>query len=118
MKGDWTMNDHLYILWTNPDEITAEKMVFMYARNSILQQWWSEVTVIIWGAAAKMVAKSKNIQAEIAILKNIGVHISACVACAEQLGVKENLQNLGIEVKPWGALLTEILKENKKLLTI
>ena len=111
-------NDHLYILWTNPDEITSEKMVFMYARNSILKQWWSEVTIIIWGATAKLVAESKAIQAEIAILKNVGVQLSACIACAEQLGVKEDLQNLGIEVKPWGAPLTEILKENGKLITI
>lgn len=112
------MNDHLYILWTNPDPLTAEKMVFMYARNSILQQWWSEVTVIIWGATAKLVAESRAIQDEIAILQNVGVHVSACIACAEQLGVKENLQNLDIELKPWGQPLTEILKENKKLITI
>lgn len=112
------MNDHLYILWTNPNEITAEKMVFMYARNSKLRQWWDEVTVIIWGATVKLVAESKSVQDEIAILNNVGVHVSACIACAEQLGVKEKLQDLGIEVKPWGEPLTEILKQNKKLLTI
>jgi hypothetical protein len=112
------MNDHLYILWTNPDEITAEKMVFMYARNSILQQWWSEVTIIIWGATAKLVAESRAVQDEIAVLKNVGVHVTACIACAEQLGVKEELENLDIELKPWGRPLTEIIKENKKLLTI
>jgi hypothetical protein len=112
------MDEHLYILWTNADLITSHKMVFMYARNSILQQWWPKVTLIIWGATAKLVAESKPVQDEIAILQNVGVHISACIACAEQLGVKETLQNLGIEVKPWGAPLTEILKSNAKLLTI
>jgi hypothetical protein len=112
------MEDHLYILWTNADVITSEKMVFMYARNSILHQWWSEVTVIIWGATAKLVAETEAVQNEIAILKNVGVQVSACIACAEQLGVKEQLQNLGIEVKPWGEPLTEILKENRKLITV
>ena len=43
----------LYILWTNPDPLTAEKMVFMYAKNSRLQGWWDDVTVILWGATAK-----------------------------------------------------------------
>lgn len=112
------MDDHLYILWTNPYPITAEKMVFMYARNSMLRQWWSKVTIIIWGATAKLVAESKAVQDELAILKNVGVHLSACIACAEQLGVKEELESLGIEVIGWGAPLTEILKENKKLLII
>jgi hypothetical protein len=27
--------DHLYILWTNSDPVTADKMVFMYATNDI-----------------------------------------------------------------------------------
>ena len=64
------MEDHLYIFWTNPDPITAEKMVFMlHARNSILKQWWSKVTIIVWGGTTKLVAESKAVQEEIASLK-------------------------------------------------
>jgi hypothetical protein len=36
--------DHLYILWTNGDPITAEKRVFMYGINSLLKGWWEKVT--------------------------------------------------------------------------
>lgn len=38
-----------------------------------------------------------------------GVHITACKTCADQLGVTEALERLKIEVKYWGAPLTEIL---------
>jgi hypothetical protein len=47
-----------------------------------------------------------------------GVHITACKACADQLGVTETLERLDIEVKYWGLPLTEILKNNEYLLTI
>ena len=48
-------NNRLYILWTNDNVITAENMVFMYATNALVHGWWEEVTLIILGAAAKLV---------------------------------------------------------------
>lgn len=108
----------LYILWTNDDVITAEKMVLMYALNSITHHWWEEVMVIIWGAPAKLVAENTMIQEKIKLAISVGVRFSACKACADQLGVTQALTDLGIEVIYWGEGLTEILKDNKKLITI
>ena len=48
--------DHLHILWTNADAVTAEKMVFMYAANASKQGWWAKVTIIVWGSTASLVA--------------------------------------------------------------
>lgn len=50
--------------------------------------------------------------------KRAGVKFSACIACARNLGVKEKLEELGIEVISWGPPLTEILKNGEKLITI
>jgi len=108
----------LFILWTNADMITSEKMVMMYGINSILKGWWKEVTLIIWGAPAKLAAENDIIQEKIKLAMVSGVHVSACKACADQLGVTDQLLELGIEVKYWGEGLTEILKEDEKLLTI
>ena len=113
-----TEKTHLYVLWTNDDPITSEKMVFMYTINSLLKDWWEEVTLIIWGAPAKLVSEDVNIQKMVKKALEAGVHITACKACADQLGVTETLEKLNIEVKYWGAPLTEILKNNEKLLTI
>ncbi len=44
--------------------------------------------------------------------------MTACKACADQLGVTDSLEALGIEVIYWGAPLTKLLKENETLLTI
>jgi hypothetical protein len=109
---------HLYVLWTNADLITAEKMVFMYTVNSLLKNWWEKVTLIVWGATAKLVSEDENVQKMVKKALEAGVHISACKACADQLGVTKTLEKLNIEVKYWGMPLTEILKNEETLLTI
>jgi hypothetical protein len=110
--------DHLYILWTNGDPVTAEKMVFMYALNSLKKGWWSEVTVIVWGAAATLIAENESIQASTTKLLSSGVHVTACKACADQLGVTHTLEGLGIEVIYWGEPLTSVIKSGYPLLTV
>lgn len=109
---------HLYVLWTNDNPVTAEKMVFMYTVNSLIHGWWEEVTLIIWGSPAKLVSEDVNIQEKIKAALDAGVHLTACKACADQLGVTQTLEKLGIEVKYWGPPLTELLKNNEPLLTI
>jgi hypothetical protein len=110
--------EKLYILWTNADMLTSEKMVMMYATNSMLSKWWDEVTVIIWGATAKLVAENETIQTRIKMAQQAGVKFSACKACADQLGVSGKIAALDIETLYWGEGLTEILKNGDKLLTI
>ena len=110
--------EHLYILWTNNDTVTAEKMVFMYGLNDLKRGWWKRVTIIIWGATALLVSENDEIQEKIKELLSSGVAVSACKACADQLGVTESLEEVGIEVKYWGEPLTEILKAGEKLITI
>jgi len=86
-----TTPTHLSILWTTDSPTTFHEMVHKYALNSRLQQWWEEVTLIIWGA---------------------------CKGCSDNLGVTPTLEELGVDVKYWGAPLTEILKADGKLITI
>ncbi|MBM9605899.1 DsrE family protein [Desulfopila inferna] len=110
--------DNLYILWTSDSKITAEKMVFMYSINAMRQGWWKKVTIIIWGAPALLVSEDVKLFEKVAEAQQEGVHISACKACADQLGVTEKLEKLGVEVIYWGEPLTEILQNDEKLITI
>ena len=110
--------DHLHILWTNADPVVAEKMVFMYAGNALKHRWWEQVTVIIWGSTATLVARDSAIRSQVEELREAGVHFSACRACAEQLGVSADLEDLGIEVIYWGEPLTQLLRERAALLSV
>jgi len=108
----------LFILWTTGDAFTAEKMVFMYAINSKLQNWWDEVTLIIWGASTKLVEQNHRMQKLIKKAMEAGVKVTACQACADELESSDKLKELGVELKYWGKPLTELLQSNKKMITI
>lgn len=109
---------HLFLLWTNDNKITAEKMVFMYTTNSLIHGWWEKVTLIIWGATAKLAGEDKEIQAMIADAMEKGVHVTACKACTDQLEITSIIESLGVEVKYWGDPLTKLLKDEECLLTV
>ncbi|QEN08300.1 DsrE family protein [Oceanispirochaeta crateris] len=112
------MKNSLNILWTNANPITAELMVFMYAEASVTRGWWDEVQIIVWGATAKLVAENKVIQTRLKEIQSSGVIVNACIACATELGVVEELSALGITLMPMGQPLTDILKNNERLLTV
>lgn len=48
-------------------------MVMMYATKSMLKGWWDSVTVIQWGATAKLVTENEAIQEHLKIAQNVGV---------------------------------------------
>jgi hypothetical protein len=108
----------LYILWTNADPITSDKMVFMYGINCKLKEWWDEVTIIVWGATAKFMAENEYIQERIKQALHVGVRMIACKGCSDQLGVSDKLTAMGIEVAYIGGDLTDILKSDETLLTV
>lgn len=112
------MDNKLTILWTNADPITAKLMVFMYAENAIKQNWWEEVTLVIWGATAKLVAEDEEVRDHLLDIRKKGVHVSFCRACAVELGVDDFLESMGFELIYWGVPLTEIIKEKGNLITI
>lgn len=111
-------SEKLNILWTNSDPITSENMVFMYSINSLKRGWWKEITLLIWGSTAKLVGEDEHIQEKVKEALEEGMHVSACKACADQLGYTQELEELGIEVKYWGEPLTRIIKDQSHLIVI
>jgi hypothetical protein len=109
--------DKLVILWTSDDPYLAERMVLMYAHAAKTQNWFNEVTLIVWGPSAKMVSENLKIQKKLKSMQEDGVEIQACIACASAYNVVDELKNLGFEVKGMGKPLTEYLKSDAKVLT-
>ena len=110
--------DHLYILWTNADPATSEHMVLMYETNALLRGWWKKVTVIVWGGSQKTLLENEGVKLKFKLAKQAGVEFTACIACAANQGLTERLQEEGIEVIPWGELLSELIKERYHLLSV
>jgi hypothetical protein len=118
MEVKMAEKDHLYILWTTDNPITVEKMIFMYGYNALKNGWWKKVTLIIWGASASYIDANQDAQKRLEAMMSAGMEITACKACADQLGVTDTLESLGIEVKYWGTPLTQLLKDKETLLSV
>lgn len=108
----------LTILWTTDNETTIRNMVFMYAKNAKIQRWFDEIKLIIWGASSYKLAETEWIQSEVKDLVHAGIEVVACLACSDNLGITEKLKSLGIEVRYVGEELSEVLKNDEKLLSL
>ena len=110
--------EELFVLWTSGDREVALGMVFMYTLNSKLRGWWEDVTLIVWGASTRLLAEDEELQGRVRQMIEAGIDVVACVACAEMFGATKVLEDLGIEVKPMGQPLSQLLKAGKTLLTV
>lgn len=108
----------LLVLWTSTERETVDNMVFLYTMNSKIKGWWEEVTLLIWGSTARLVAEDETIRENIQGFLENGIRVIACRKCAENLGVAEKLESMGIEVFYTGEFLTEWMKSGKALLSV
>jgi hypothetical protein len=98
------------IVWTSADPEVAHRMVLMYAEAAKKNGWFGEVRLVVWGPSQKLVVGDKNIRAALARLAEAGVVVEACLACADQFGIADDLREAGLEVRYMGQPLTQWLK--------
>ena len=110
-------NDKINIIWSSGEREVALKLVFMYAYNAKLKEFWKEVNIIVWGPSQKLLAEDDEIKSKFENVLKAGVTAEACIACSEMLGVTRNLVEMDIDVKPMGVPLTDIIKSGGKLIT-
>jgi len=107
----------LAVIWSSSDPDVAHRVCFMYTGNAKKQKWFDEVTLIVWGPSARLLAGDKDLQAKIKSMLQDGLKIQACLACTDSYGVTEQLRNMGIEVKYMGKPLTDLIQQNWHILT-
>ena len=109
--------DKLAVLWTSGDRDVAEKSCLMYTHAAKRNGWFDEVVLIVWGSSSRLLAEDKALQEKVKLMISDGVILEACIACSNMLGVTEELQALGIDVKGMGLPLTEYLKSGYHVLS-
>jgi len=100
----------LMVVWTSADPDVAEKVCLMYAHAAKKYGWFAEVHLVVWGPSQRLLVGDPSIQTKVKTMQEDGVVVEACVACATQLGLVDQIQALGYEVKGMGKPLTEALK--------
>lgn len=113
MEKEMNKPEKLVVLWTSNDKDVAIKMALMYTYNSKVKGWWQDVTLIVWGPTAKLVAEDKEIQDYIQKIMGAGIEVLACKACSDMYGVSKNLEDMGINVLYVGSPFTDLLKDER-----
>jgi hypothetical protein len=108
--------EKLVIIWSSADREVALNMVFMYTSNSKKFGWWDDITLVVWGPSAKLLAEDETLQVHIKNMLDAGVVVKACKLCADSYGVSYKLEKLGITVK-YMQELTDYIKEGRNILT-
>ncbi len=104
-------NDKLVVVWTSGDKEVALKMVFMYTSNAKKNNWWEDITLLVWGPSAKLLSEDKELQDYVKTMLDSGINVLACKGCADQYGISEKLEQIGVTVKYTGVDLTNFIKE-------
>lgn len=111
-------NNKLTIVWLSVDKQAAIDMALLYARDSILNGWWREIELILWGPTVETAAENDAVKQEIEILSSLGADIKACYSCAARYGTVEKLRAMNVEVDGMGEHLTALLASKAPLLLI
>jgi len=110
-------SNKLVVLWVSGDKEVAELSCLMYTQAAMRKNWFDEVILLIWGPSAGLLAADSDLQEKVVAMQEDGVIIEACKTCTNMLGVTEELEDLGIDVKSLGEPLTRYLKEGYRVLT-
>jgi hypothetical protein len=101
----------LMVVWTSADPDVADKVCLMYAHAAKKYGWFADVHLVVWGPSQRLLVGDPTIQAKVKAMREDGVVVEACVACAGKLGLVDQIRALGYEVKGMGGPLTEALKD-------
>jgi len=106
------------ILWTTDNKETAMHMVCLYAHNALLKGWMDKVTVLVWGAAQRLIAEDAQVRAKVDAMVKDGVTVVACLKCADEMDVKSGMQSCGIDVFYTGEFLSEWINSGQSIVSV
>lgn len=108
----------LTVLWKSDHPIDIDNLIFPYVMNSKKQQWFTEVTLLIWGASTKHIKETPSLHERIKNVIQNDISVYACKYCSDQVNATDILENIGVTVMYTGELLSDHLKdENRKVIT-
>lgn len=109
----------LLLVWKSNNEIDINNFIVPYCYNAVVQEWFDEVELLIWGASQEKVMEDSIIQQRIVNLIKNNVKVYACKMCSDNVGATSMLEDLGVTVRYTGDLLSDRLKDDEyKVITI
>ena len=101
------------VVWKSNNDIDIHNFVIPYCYNAVVQEWFDEVELLIWGASQEKVMNDTIIQQRVANLIKNNVKVYACKMCSDNVGATEALKEIGVNVRYTGDLLSDRLKDSE-----
>jgi len=100
------------VVWKSNNDIDIHNFVIPYCYNAVVQEWFDEVELLIWGASQEKVLEDTIIQQRVSNLIKNNVKVYACKMCSDKVGASDLLIKLGVNVRYTGDLLSDRLKDS------
>lgn len=110
-------NEKLTILWTSGEKDVALKVVLRYIDNLLEKQVWSELELIIWGPSVQLAGDDEMVKLKLENLLTKGLKAKACIVCADEYGVSQNLESVGIVLEMVADELTRLIQDQRPLIS-
>ena len=101
------------VVWKSNNDIDIHNFVIPYCYNAVVQNWFDEVELLIWGASQEKVMQDEIIQQRVANLIKNDITVYACKMCSDNVGATEVLEKIGVNVRYTGDLLSDRLKDKE-----
>lgn len=111
-------NQKLTVLWTSGEKDVALKVVLRYIDNALEKKTWPTIDLIIWGPSVQLAGDDENVKFKLESLIQRGLKAEACIVCAEEYGVTEVLEKMGVKLSMVGEELTHIIQNQQPLLSL
>jgi len=105
--------ENLLIVISTDDVDTILKFPLLYGGVSIPRGYWKKVHVMFWGSSLIPASQNDKIMETIENMQAYEIEFTACIVCAEEYGVVEELEAIGVMCNHTGELLTQALKDDK-----
>lgn len=110
--------ENLLIVISTSEADSIMKFPLLYGGVSIPRGYWKRVHIMFWGESIITLHETEKLQNMVEDMQGVGVEFSSCVVCAEEYGVVDELEALGIPCEHTGELLTQALKDDETWATM
>jgi hypothetical protein len=100
------------LLWTDEDRDVFTESIVPYSHRYLDGKSGTELNLIIWGPAVKLLAEDDQLQNKLASMIDKGLQVKTSQFLTDQYGVTEELTEIGVEVGKTKDVLTETLTED------
>ena len=112
------MADKVFVVIASADRRNVLEPGLLYPFNASTKGWMEEVKIIFFGSAEQVAVDDPEVRERIGEALDAGIPVLACKKCADEQGLTEALEAMGVDVIYVGEVMSELFKAGWASLTV